>query len=238
MRPGAESHQETTSTVLQMKHNPLNCVRCAVSVAGLVGLLAQGAAHAATVYIQSTIVIPAGSTYNGNGNTIVAQGMGDGSQNEGQKPFFRLNSESWLRNVRLAAPGVDGCHFYGNGTMNEVTWQDIGEDQFTVKSGGNCWVSGGAAYAAADKAGQVNAATWITLYYHYQDNVAKNIRQNGGTTYACNFYYDHNTARNTREAIGRTDSSSTRFGVRQMVVQNFSGSRGWWYGRDSQAFNY
>src|SRR5690606_18006247 len=146
-------------------------------------------------------------TYNGNGNTIKASGMGDGSQNESQKPFFRLNAESWLRNVKLAAPGVDGCHFYGNGTMNEVTWQDVGEDQFTVKSGGNCWVSGGAAYAAADKFGQANAATWVTLYYHLQDNGLKNIRQNGGSTYTCNFYYDNNTARNTREAIGRTDSS-------------------------------
>lgn len=207
-------------------------------LSALAGLALASSASAATITITSTIVIPAGTTYNGNGNTIVAQGMGDGSQSESQKPYFRLNAESWLRNVRLAPPGVDGCHFYGNGTMNEVTWQDVGEDQFTVKSGGNCWVSGAAAYAAADKFGQANAATWITLYYHLQDNGLKNIRQNGGSTYACNFYYDNNTARNTREAIGRTDSSSTRFGHRNMTVQNFSGSRGWWYGRDSQAFTY
>jgi pectate lyase C len=208
------------------------------ALTALAGLAIVSSATAATITITSTIVIPAGSTYNGNGNTIKASGMGDGSQNESQKPFFRLNAESWLRNVKLAAPGVDGCHFYGNGTMNEVTWQDVGEDQFTVKSGGNCWVSGGAAYAAADKFGQANAATWVTLYYHLQDNGLKNIRQNGGSTYTCNFYYDNNTARNTREAIGRTDSSTTRFGRRNMTVQNFSGSRGWWYGRDSQAFTY
>lgn len=204
----------------------------------LVGLLMLGTAHAATITITSTIVIAAGATYNGNGNTIKASGMGDGSQSEGQKPFFRLNANSWLRNVKLSAPGVDGCHFYGSGTMNEVTWLDVGEDQFTVKSGGNCWVSGGAAYSASDKFGQANAATSVTLYYHLQDNGLKNIRQNGGTTYTCNFYYDHNTARNTREAIGRTDSSSTRFGVRGMIVQNFTGSNGWWYGRQSQSFTY
>lgn len=211
---------------------------CRAATTALVGLLAISAAQAATITITSTIVIAAGATYNGNGNTIVAQGMGDGSQNEGQKPFFRLNSNSWLRNVRLAAPGVDGCHFYGTGTMNETTWQDVGEDQFTVKSGGNCWVSGAAAYSASDKFGQVNAATSITLYYHLQDNGLKNIRQNGGTTFTANFYYDNNHARNTREAIGRTDSSTTRFGRRNMTVTNFTGSRGWWYGRDSQAFTY
>ncbi len=208
------------------------------ALAALAGLAIVSSATAATITITSTIVIPAGSTYNGNGNTIKASGMGDGGQGEGQKPFFRLNAESWLRNVKLSAPGVDGCHFYGNGTMNEVTWQDVGEDQFTVKSGGNCWVSGGAAYSASDKFGQANAATSVTLYYHLQDNGLKNIRQLGGSTFTCNFYYDNNTARNTREAIGRTDASGTRFGRRNMTVQNFSGSRGWWYGRDSQAFTY
>ncbi len=210
--------------------------RVLATLAAFIGLVSS--VQAATVYFTSTYVIPAGATYNGNGNTIVAQGMGDGSQSESQKPFFRLNAESWLRNVKLAAPGVDGCHFYGNGTMNEVTWQDVGEDQFTVKSGGNCWVSGGSAVNASDKFGQANAATWVTLYYHTQTNGLKNIRQNGGTTYTCNFYYDNNTANQTKEAIGRTDSSSTRFGTRNIHVYSFSGPNGWWYGRSSQAFTY
>jgi pectate lyase C len=212
-------------------------VRYAVLATALVGLFVS-VAQAATITITTTIKIPAGTTYNGNGNTIVASGMGDGGQGESQKPFFRLNAESWLKNVKLAAPGVDGCHFYGNGTMNEVTWQDIGEDAHTVKSSGNCWVSGGAAYNGADKCGQVNAASSLTLYYFYTDNCLKNIRQNGGTTYKCQFYYDHNTAKNTKEAIGRTDSSTTTFGRRSMTVTNFTGSKGWWYGRDSQAFTY
>jgi pectate lyase C len=201
-------------------------------------MLAAASIQAATVTITSTITIAAGATYNGNGNTIKAVGMGDGGQGEGQKPFFRLGSNSWLKNVKLSAPGVDGCHFYGNGTMNEVTWQDIGEDAQTVKSGGNCWVSGGASYNGADKAGQCNAASMLTLYYHYTQNNLKVIRQNGGTTYTCNFYYDHSNHNSTKEAIGRTDSSSTRFGQRVITVSNFTGSNGWWYGRSSQAFTY
>jgi pectate lyase C len=201
-------------------------------------MFAAASLQASTITITSTITIAAGATYNGNGNTIKAVGMGDGSQSENQKPFFKLNANSWLKNVKLAAPGVDGCHFYGNGTMNEVTWQDIGEDAFTVKSGGNCWVSGGAAYNGADKCGQCNAASWLTLYYFTSDNVLKVIRQNGGTTYKCQFYYDHSNHNTTKEAIGRTDSSTTTFGMRSMTVSNFTGSKGWWYGRDSQAFYY
>jgi pectate lyase C len=211
-------------------------VRYAVLATALVGLFSI--AQAATVTITTTIVIAAGATYNGNGNTIKASGMGDGGQGESQKPFFRLNADSWLKNVKLAAPGVDGCHFYGNGTMNEVTWQDIGEDAHTEKTAGNCWVSGGAAYNGADKDGQCNAAGWLTHYYHYVSVCLKNIRQNGGTTYKCQFYFDHNTANKTGEAIGRTDSSTTTFGNRSMTVTSFTGSKGWWYGRDSQAFTY
>jgi pectate lyase C len=219
-----------------MKTHIHSRVRFAVLTAALVGLFT--AAQAATITITTTIVIAAGATYNGNGNTIKASGMGDGGQGESQKPFFKLNADSWLKNVKLAAPGVDGCHFYGNGTMNEVTWQDIGEDAHTEKSAGNCWVSGGAAYNGADKDGQCNAAGWLTHYYHYVSVCLKNIRQNGGTTYKCQFYFDHNTANKTGEAIGRTDSSTTTFGNRSMTVTSFTGSKGWWYGRDSQAFTY
>lgn len=209
-----------------------------VSLLAAFASLVVSVASAATITITNTIVIAAGTTYDGRGNTIRASGMGDGSQGESQKPFFRLNANSNLLNVKLSAPGVDGCHFYGTGKMQDVTWQDVGEDAHTVKQGGNCWVAGGSAFNAADKIGQANAATSLTLYYFYAENCLKNVRQNGGTTYAVNFYFDHNTANRTREAIGRTDSSSTRFGNRLMTVQNFSGSRGWWYGRDSQSFTY
>ena len=214
------------------------CHRALAAFSALVGLVLINVVSAATITFTSTYVIPAGVTYNGNGNTIKAVGMGDGGQGEGQKAFFRLNANSKLLNVKLSAPGVDGCHFYGNGTMQDVTWQDVGEDQFTVKSGGNCWVSGGSAVNASDKFGQANAATSVTLYYHTQTYGLKNIRQLGGSTFTCNFYYDNSTHNQTREAVGRTDASTTRFGQRNIHVNSFSGPNGWWYGRSSQAFTY
>jgi hypothetical protein len=42
--------------------------------------------------ITDTIVVSAGTTYDGGDQTIIAQGMGDGSQDEGKKPIFKLES--------------------------------------------------------------------------------------------------------------------------------------------------
>jgi pectate lyase C len=201
-------------------------------------MFAVASLQAATVTLTDTYVIPAGATYDGNGNTIKASGMGDGGQGEGQKAFFRLNANSTLREVILSAPGVDGCHFYGTGWMRYVTWQDVGEDAWTVKSGGHTHVDNSSMYKAYDKAGQVNAASTCDLYYTNTDDTGKVIRQLGGSTFTCNFYYYPGTHNRCHEAIGRTDSSSTRFWYRNITVQNFTGSQGWWYGRSSQASTF
>lgn len=207
------------------------------SITALVGLFI-GAAQAATVTIYSTVNIPAGSTYWGNGNSIKASGMGDGSQSEGQSPFFKLNSGSTLHSVYLLAPGVDGVHYYGSGNIKYVTWNDVGEDAATIKSGGTCLMFGSRGSSAYDKFGQCNAASTWTLEQLVQTTCGKVIRQNGGDTSTCKFYYKDSTSKYCKEAIGRTDSSSTRFYYRNLTVQNFTGSNGWWYGRSSQASTY
>lgn len=222
---------------MQMLNHNHSRVRFAALATALVGLLVS-AAHAATITITTTIVVAAGATYDGKGNTIKASGMGDGGQGEGQKPFFRLNSGSTVKNVILAAPGVDGIHYYGNGTINNVTWQDVGEDASTIKSGGTCTMSSSRASSAYDKFCQANAASTWTLQSVTETTCGKIIRQNGGTTYTCKFYYNTVTSKNCKEAIGRTDSSSTRFYYRSLSVSNFTGSKGWWYGRSSQASTY
>ena len=208
----------------------------AVSVAAILGLVSS--AHAATVYITSTISVASGATYDGRGNTIVARNMGDGSQAEGQKPFFRLNSGSTVKNCILAAPGVDGIHYYGNGTIDNVTWQDVGEDAMTIKSSGTCNLRNSRGYNAYDKFGQANAASTWTYQNVTQTTCGKVIRQLGSSTFTCRFYYNTVTSDRCKEAIGRTDSSTTRFYHRDLTVRNFTGSQGWWYGRNSQASTY
>lgn len=196
-----------------------------------------GIASAATVTITSTINVAAGATYDGHGNTIKAVGMGDGGQGESQKPFFKIASGGTVKNVILAAPGVDGIHFVGtSGTVDHVTWQDIGEDAITVKSpGGTHVLSNSTGNQAADKFQQCNAADTWTMTNVVSNVSGKCLRQNGGTSFKCTFYFNNYTSINAHEAIGRTDSSTTRFRYHNLKVSGFGGSKGWWYGRDSQA---
>ncbi len=227
-----DTKKRSYNTTPNMKQN---CVKLMCAGAALFAAISL---QAATITITTTINIAAGATYNGNGNSIKAVGMGDGSQDESQKPYFKLNSNSTLKSVSLLAPGVDGCHFYGTGWMSDVLWNDVGEDAWTVKSGGSCHVDYCRMWWASDKIGQVNAASTVDLYYTDSHTGGKVIRQNGGTTFQCTFHYYYGTHDQIHEAIGRTDSSTTRFYYRSMNVTNFSGSNGWWYGRSSQASTF
>lgn len=209
-----------------------------IRIASSLAALALLATAASAVTLTSTKVIAAGATFDGGGQTFVCSGMGDGGQGEGQSAAFRLGAGSTLKNCILAAPGVDGVHYYGNGTVNNFTWQDVGEDATTIKSGGTCTLSSSKGSSAYDKFGQCNAAATWTFSGVTETTCGKVIRQNGGTTFTCKFYYNSVKSDKCKEAIGRTDSSTTHFYYRSLTVTNFTGSNGWWYGRASQASTY
>jgi hypothetical protein len=137
-----------------------------------------------TKYISSTIRVN-GGTYDGGGERIIAQGMGDGSQDEHQDPIFRLENAT-VRNVRIAAPGCDGIHCYGDCRVENVTWEDVGEDALTIKGSGNTTVSGGSARDASDKVFQLNASCTFTVENFSATNFGCFIRQNGVTDFQCN----------------------------------------------------
>lgn len=120
---------------------------------------------ATPIVVSTTIVVPAGETFNGNGQTYIANAstLGDGSQAENQKPIFRLEKNATLKNVIIGAPGADGVHCYGNATISNVTWQDVGEDALTLKASGTVNITGGGAYKAYDKVFQANASGQSTL---------------------------------------------------------------------------
>ncbi len=170
--------------------------------------------------ITSTIVVKAGETYDGKGETIVAVGMGDGSQDEDQKPIFKLEKGANLKNVRIAAPGCDGVHCYGNNTVTNVIWEDVGEDALTVKGEGTVTVNGGAAYSASDKVFQLNKACTFTVQNFTANTFGKVIRQNGGSTFKCTIYIDNCTFSNGSECIARTDSTTTQLYYRNMSTSN------------------
>ncbi|NLY74616.1 MAG: hypothetical protein GX075_04865 [Firmicutes bacterium] len=203
----------------------------------------SGGGSGGTKYISSTIVVKSGQTYDGGNQTIIAQGMGDGSQSESQKPIFKLESGANLRNVIIGKPGCDGVHCYGNNNVTNVRWVDVGEDALTVKGGdsanaGTINVDGGYANYADDKVFQVNAPCTLRISNFSADTMGKLVRQNGGKTWKMTVYLTNVTLNNVKEAVFRTDSSSSRVYYRNLKVTNFKGSKGWWYGRDSQASPY
>ena len=183
----------------------------------------QGKQLKATKTITSTIVVAAGTTYDGKGETIVAVGMGDGSQAENQKPIFKLEDGAKLLNVNIAAPGCDGVHVYGNASINNVVWQDVGEDALTVKAGSlskNVNITNCKAYKASDKVFQINAPCNFKMNNMYCDGFGKVVRQNGGTTWQCNIYFNGGTFKNGSECLARTDSKTTQIRYRNMSVSN------------------
>jgi hypothetical protein len=160
--------------------------------------------------LNSTVVVRSGQTYDGGCKRFTAgSSLGDGSQSESQSPMFRLESGAKLVNVVLGAPAADGIHTYGNVALENVTWQDVGEDALTIKASGTVTLNGGSATAADDKIFQVNAASTFRISNFRASNAGKMIRQNGGTTYKVAIFIDRCDISNMRESIFRTDSSSS-----------------------------
>lgn len=191
--------------------------------------------------ITSTIVVESGETYDGQGITIVASGMGDGSQDENQDPIFRLEDGATLKNVIIAAPGCDGVHVYGNNTVENVTWEDVGEDALTVKGGesadtGTINITNCTASSAYDKLFQCNAPCTVYFTNIKATDIGKFVRQNGGTTYQCNWYISNCEIDGVSDSIARTDSSSTKCYYKNLTVSNCDT---WWdFPSDSQVSTY
>lgn len=195
----------------------------------------SGGSTGGTKYITSTIEVN-GGVYDGGGQRIIAQGMGDGSQNEGQKPIFKVTNGT-IRNVRIAAPGCDGIHTYGNCTIENVVWEDVGEDALTVKGSGTVTVTGGSATSASDKVFQLNAASTFTVRNFTATTFGKIIRQNGGTTFKCTIYIDNCTFNgNSSECIARTDSPTTQLYYRNMRYSSID--QLWIFPSSSQIHTY
>ena len=91
--------------------------------------------------------------------------LGSGGQNEGQDPLFLVKAGGSLKNVILGAPAADGVHCEGSCTIENVWWEDVGEDAITLlgSSSSNVYrITGGGARKATDKVIQHNGAG--TLY--------------------------------------------------------------------------
>jgi pectate lyase C len=159
--------------------------------------------------INATVRITSG-TFDGGCRTYnPGSGLGDGSQDEGQDPAFRVENGATLRNAILGNNGVDGVHFYNGGNLENFRWLNVGEDAFTIKSSGTVNISGVTGVNSEDKFGQVNAASTLNISNCIVDGAGKFIRQNGGTTFRVVITADRCQLSNLGEGVFRTDSSSS-----------------------------
>ncbi|AUX42355.1 pectate lyase [Sorangium cellulosum] len=161
--------------------------------------------------VSATIVVRSGETFDGGGKRFIADRntLGDGSQKEGQKPVFKLEDGAKLKNVVLGAPAADGIHTYGDVTLENIVWEDIGEDAMTIKESGTVVLNGGSAKDGEDKVFQINAASTFKVSNFKAQNAGKFIRQNGGTGFKVDVVIDQCDISKMKESIFRTDSSSS-----------------------------
>lgn len=92
--------------------------------------------------------------------------LGSGGQDEDQGPILELADGAVLKNVIIGAPAADGVHCKGSCTLQNVWWEDVGEDAATFKgtsSSATYLVVGGGAQKADDKVFQFNGAGTLTI---------------------------------------------------------------------------
>lgn len=160
--------------------------------------------------VTSTIIVKAGTNFDGKGTRFIAgPSLGSGDQDEGQKPVFQLEDGATLSNVTLGSPAADGIHTYGDVTLENIVWEDIGEDAMTIKESGTVVLRGGSAVNGDDKVFQINAASTFRVSQFRAKNAGKFIRQNGGTTFEVKVFIEGCDISQMKEAIFRTDSSSS-----------------------------
>ncbi|WP_258007252.1 pectate lyase, partial [Pseudomonas syringae] len=140
--------------------------------------------------VRDTIKVGAGEVFDGHGATFTAdKSMGNGDQEENQKPMFELAEGATLKNVNLGENEVDGIHVKAKNaqevTIDNVHAQNVGEDMITVKGEGgaavtNLNIKNSSAKGADDKVVQLNANTHLKIDNFKADDFGTMVRTNGG----------------------------------------------------------
>lgn len=110
----------------------------------------------ATGTTNLTETVTVSGTYDGSLKRF--QGWG-GSQDEDQDPLFIVEDGGTLKNVIIGSKAGDGIHCKGTCLLQNVWWEDVGEDAATQKgkiSGQVMQIDGGGAKKASDKVFQQN----------------------------------------------------------------------------------
>ncbi|MGA4845650.1 pectate lyase [Streptomyces sp. G5(2025)] len=166
--------------------------------AALVTTSLMSSAGAATAWPQATDqqavpkTIEVSGTRDGGLKRYYGSGaLGGDGQDEGQDPIFKLKDGATLKNVIIGAPAADGIHCMGSCTLQNVWWEDVGEDAATFKgtsAGSTYAVQGGGARKADDKVFQFNGAGKLVVNKFQVSGFGKLVRTCGN----CSKQYQRN----------------------------------------------
>ncbi|MFI9030827.1 pectate lyase [Streptomyces sp. NPDC053560] len=127
--------------------------------------------------------IEVSGTYDGGLKRFYGSGdLGGDGQEEGQDPIFKLKDGAVLKNVVIGSPAADGIHCSGSCTLQNVWWEDVGEDAASFKgtsSGATYTVTGGGAKKADDKVFQFNGAGKLSISGFQVSDFGKLVRSCG-----------------------------------------------------------
>jgi len=203
LRALAPAGEDLASDYEQYLSEEIQSVTCAT----------QGSGGARTV--TQTTFVPPNAIYDGRGEQLTADvammrcDTSEGEQAESQKPFFLLAPGAQLRNVTIRYPGCEGVHMMGDNVLENIVWEDAGEDAASVRSyfpGGSIVIKNSEGHKAADKMFQFNAPCDVRIESFTGSDMGKLVRQNGGTEFE--FRVDLNTVTLTGviSAVVQSDS--------------------------------
>ncbi|WP_420032977.1 pectate lyase [Streptomyces sp. cg28] len=169
------------------------------TIGGLAALALTGGALATTTFIGSagaatawpsakgeqavSSSIDVSGTLDGGYKRYYGSGdLGGDGQDEGQDPIFDLADGATLKNVIIGSPAADGVHCAGSCTLQNVWWEDVGEDAATFKGKSTSsvyTVYGGGAKSASDKVFQFNGAGKLVVTKFQVSDFGKLVRSCG-----------------------------------------------------------
>ncbi|KAF5555915.1 pectate lyase [Fusarium mexicanum] len=117
--------------------------------------------------LDAPMTIAAGESFDG-GNAIFDRGVSCTGQVEGgdSDAVFILEKGATLSNVRIGPNQIEGVHCNGGCTLNNVVWDAVCEDAFSIKKqedGETTTINGGGATGAEDKVIQHNGGGTVII---------------------------------------------------------------------------
>lgn len=145
-------------------------------------------------------------TFDGKLARFVGTGDLGKSSGEGLDPLFRVKAGGTLKNVIIGAPASDGVHCEGSCTIENVWWEDVGEDAITFdgsSSTNQYRITGGGAKKADDKVLQHNGGGTVYVKNFLVEDFGKLYRSCGncGDQYARHVEFDTIVANGSKSVL-------------------------------------